>query len=52
MFIGRTDAEAKAPIFCPPDEKSRFIGKDPDTGKDRRQREKGVTEDELVGWHY
>ena len=52
IFIGRTDAEAKAPIFWPPDEKSWLIGKDPDAGKDRWQREKGVTEDELVGWHY
>ena len=32
--------------------KSPFIGKDRDTGKDRRQEEKGTTEDEMVGWHH
>ena len=42
MFTGRTDAEA--PIIWPPDAKSRFIGKDPDAGKDRGQKEKGATE--------
>ena len=42
MFTGRTDAEA--PIIWPPDAKSRFIGKDPDAGKDRGQKEKGTTE--------
>ena len=52
IFIGRTDAEAEAPIIWPPDEKSQFIGKDPDTGKDWGQEEKGVTEDEMVGWHH
>ena len=50
VFIGRTDAEAEVPILWPPDAKSRLIGKDSDAGKDRRQ-EKGVTEDEMVGWH-
>ena len=50
MFIGRTDAEV--PIFWPPDVKSRLTGKDPDAGKDWRQEEKGVTEDEMVGWHH
>ena len=50
MFIGRTNAEA--PIFWPPDVKSRLIGKDPDSGKDWRQKEQGVAEDEMVGWHY
>ena len=49
IFIGRTDAEA--PILWPPDAKSWLIGKDPDAGKDWRQEEKGVTEDEMVGWH-
>ena len=44
--------EAEAPILFPPDGKSQFTGKDPDAGKDRRQKEKGVTEDETVGWHY
>ena len=51
MFIGRTDAEAEAPILWPPDTKSRHIGKDPDAGKDE-WREKGTTEDEMVGWHH
>ena len=49
MFIGRTDAEAEAPILWPPDVKSQLIGKDPDAGKDRRQEEKGAAEDETVG---
>ena len=49
-IIGRTDAEA--PILWPPDAKSRLIRKDPDAGKDRRQKEKGTTEDEMVGWHH
>ena len=39
-------------IFWPPDANSRLIGKDPDAGKDRRQDEKGMTEDEMVGWHH
>ena len=52
IFIGRTDAKAKAPIFWPPDAKSRFIGKDPDAGKDWGQEEKGMTEDEMVEWHH
>ena len=38
--------------FWPPDVKSRLIGKDPDAGKDLRQEEKGMTEDEMVGWHH
>ena len=48
LFIGRTDAEAKAPILWPPDAKSQYIGKDPDAGKDWRQEEKGTREDEMV----
>ena len=48
IFIGRTDAEAEAPIFCPPDAKSQPIGKDPDAGKDWGQEEKGVWEDEMI----
>ena len=52
IFIGRTDAEAETPILWPPDVKNRPIGKDPDAGKDRRQEEKGTTEDEMVGWHH
>ena len=52
IFTGRTDAEAEAPIFWPPDAKSWLIGKDLDAGKDWRQEEKGMTEDERVGWHH
>ena len=51
-FIGRTDAEAKTPILWPPDGKNWLIWKDPDAGKDWRQEEKGMTEDETVGWHH
>ena len=51
IFIGRTDAEAGPPILWPPDEKNWLIGKDPDAGKDWGQ-EKGMTEDEMVGWHH
>ena len=52
VFIGGTDAEAEAPIFWPPDVKSRLIGKDPDDEKDWRQEEKWMTEDKMVGWHH
>ena len=52
IFIGRTDAEAEAPILWPPNMKSWLPGKAPDAGKDWRQEEKGVTEDEMVGWHH
>ena len=52
VFIGRTDVEAETPILWPPDEKSWLIGKDPDSGKDWGQEEKGTTEDEMVGWHH
>ena len=48
IFIGRTDAEAEAPILW----KSRLIGKDPDAGKDWGQKEKGTTEDEMAGCHH
>ena len=48
IFIGRTDAEAEAPILWPPDVKSWLIRKD----KGWRQEEKGMTEDEMVGWHH
>ena len=51
IFIGRTDAEAKAPILWPHDLKSRLLRKDPDAGKDWGQEEKGMTEDKMVGWH-
>ena len=50
IFIGRTDAEAETPILWPPDVKNWLIGKDPDSGKDWRQEEKGMTEDEMGGW--
>ena len=52
VFIGRTDAEAETPIFGPPDGKNRLIGKDPDAGRDWGQEEKGMTEDEMAGWHH
>ena len=52
IFIGWTDAEAETPILWPPDAKSWLIGKDPDAGKDRSQEERGMTEDEMVGWHH
>ena len=52
ILNGRTNAEAEAPIFWPPDEKSELIGKNTDAGKYWRQKEKGMTEDEMVGWHY
>ena len=52
IFIGRTDVEAATPILWPPDAKNWLIGKDPDSGQDRRQEEKGMTEDEMVGWHH
>ena len=52
VYIGRTDVEAKAPILWPPDAKNWLIRKDADAGKDWRQEEKGVTEDEMIGWHH
>ena len=52
MFIGRTDAEAETLILWLPDAKDWLIGKDPDAGKDRRQEDKGTTEDEMVEWHH
>ena len=52
MFIVRTDAEAETPILWLPDAKSWLTWKDPDAGKDWRQEEKGMTEDEMVGWHH
>ena len=51
VFIGRTDVEAETPILWPPDAKNWLIGEDPDAGKDWR-REKGMIEDEMVGWHH
>ena len=52
ILIAETDAEAEVPIHWPPDAKSWFIGKDPDAGKDWGQEVKGMTEDEMVGWHH
>ena len=52
VFIGRTDVEAEAPVFWPPDAKSWLIWKDLDVGKDWGQEEKGMTEDEMVGRHH
>ena len=48
VFIGRTDVEAETPVLWPPDAKSWLIWKDPDAGKDQRQKEKRAVEDELV----
>ena len=50
IFIGSTDAEVE--ILWPPDVKSQLTGKDPDAGKDWGQEEKGVTNDQMVGWHH
>ena len=50
IFIGRTDAES--PILWPPDAKNWLFGKDPDSGKDWRWEEKGMTEDGMVRWHH
>ena len=52
ILIGRTDAEAEAPLLWPPDAKSQLTGKDPDSGKDWELKEKGATEDEMVDWHH
>ena len=52
IFIGRTDAEAVVPRLGPPDAKSWLTGKDPDAEKDWGQEKKGMTEDEMVGWHH
>ena len=52
IFIGRTDAEDETPTLWPPDVKNWFLGKDPDAGKDWGQEEKGMAENEMVGWHH
>ena len=52
IFIRRTDTEAETPLFWTPDVKNWLIWKDPDAGKDWGQEEKGMTEDEMVGWHH
>ena len=52
VLIGRTDVDAETPILWPPDVKSWLTGQDPDAGRDWGQEEKGMTEDEMVGWHH
>ena len=52
IFIGRTDVEAETPILWPSDSKNWLTGKDPDAGKDWRQEEKGMTENDMVGWYH
>ena len=52
IFIGRTDAKAETPILWPPDANNWLTENDPDAGKDWRQEEKGMKEDEMVGWHH
>ena len=52
VFVGRTDAEAETPVLWPPHVKSWLIGKDPDAGRDWGKEEKGMTEDEMDGWHH
>ena len=52
IFIGKTDAEAEAPVFWSPDVNSWLTRKVPDTGKDWGQKEKTVSEDEIAGWHH
>ena len=52
ILVGRTDAKAEVPIIWLPDAKSQLTRKDPDAGKDWRQEEKGMTEDEMVGWDH
>ena len=52
VFIEGTDAEAETPILWPPHVKSWLIGKDPEAGRDWGQEEKGMTEDEMAGWHH
>ena len=52
MFIWKAEAEVETPIFWPPNAKKWLIWKDPETGKNWRQKEKGITEDEMVRWHH
>ena len=52
VFTGRIDAEAETPILWPPHAKSLLIGKGPDAGRDWGQEEKGMTGDEMAGWHH
>ena len=52
VFFGRDDAKAETPVLWPPHAKSWLIGKDSDAGRDWGQEEKGMTEDEMDGWHH
>ena len=52
MSIGRTDAKNEAPTLWLPDVKNRLVGKNPDLGKDKTQKEEGVAEDKMVRWHH
>ena len=52
VFFGRNDAKAETPVLWPPHAKSWLIGKDSNTGRDWGQEEKGMTEDEMAGWHH
>ena len=52
IFIGRTDIEVETPILWPPDVTSWLISKDSDAGKDWKWEDKGMTEDEVIGWHH
>ena len=52
VFFGRNDAKAETPVLWPPNVKSWLIGKDSDAGRDWGQEEKGMTEDEMAGWHH
>ena len=52
VFFGKNDAKAETPVLWPPHAKSWLIGKDSDAGRDWGQEEKGMTEDEIVGWHH
>ena len=52
VFISRTYVEAETPILWLPGEKRWLIGKEPDAGNDWGQEEKGMTEDEIAGWHH
>ena len=51
-FFGRNDAKAETPVLWPPHAKSWLIGEDFDAGRDWGQEEKGMTEDEMAGWHH
>jgi len=52
VFFGRNGAKAETPVLWPPHAKSSLVGKDSDAGRDWEQEEKGMTEDEMAGWHH